>query len=699
MEQIKNLIFVSFILVIGATQTNPAAAKSELKSSQLHVYQVNKKVTDFPEKDDFSTPESTYAVISRVMASGERGKWRQISIKSLADRLSAENAEKTEVKPEIARQWLNARIIEVRIFREKNAVVLAELTRDSEFQGIDKRYLEYENGRWLNRGQDSASDTIDEARAESNAAFAYLLEKPTRPKIDDPHAYLKPFVEFLKNEAREPKTFVMKALAEHKITIMGEIHHRPRYWAFNSSLVTEPDFPKHIGTIYLELPSNDQELVDKFLAADECDTMPVIEMLRDNLWMGWPDQAMLDFFITVWMVNQNLETNERLRIVLVDMQRPWSKIEKRQDFGKYAVNRDKFMAENIINDMNEHPQENRNALFIVGVGHTSLNQKYFEGAPVMTAGWYLRQKLGPENIYAVFQHRCVQTNMGDVKGRLCMGLFESTFAAVGNKPMAFTLEKGPFGTEPYDADPDRPVSSKYKDGFDAYLYLGPLETEIFSPLIAGFYTDDFVKELERRSQVMYGKGWAEAYGLEKSNAASFINWMSNSWGKPRQKWQANILGPLDAWHRGGKDWRQAIEDEKLACAMQNPEEVVQAAEKIFEKIREADYDFFLDPNNKYSWQKFGISYMVHTDYPSFVKWICTTFKSNPIVSVEVGEVFIGKKEIIGKTGWPTVPYKLTLKDGRILEGELPFNYSADGKGGHWHGMEGIDWHLTEKDKK
>ena len=689
---------IAFLVLFWCVSPRVIAAgqKQQAHSAPLRVYEFNKWVRDFPEKEDFSTPEAAYAVINRLMASGNEGGWKRISVKELAGRLPPEDAKRKQVKPEVAEQWLNARIIEVRVFRGKGAVVLAELMQDKDNPRIDKRYLELENGRWLNKGQDSSAGSIEEARAQTNAKFAYMLERPSRPRIKDPEAYLRPFVEFLKNKAKEPKAFVMKALAKYKVTIIGEIHHRPRYWAFNSSLVTEPDFPRHIGTIYLELPSNDQELVDEFLATEDCNTAPVVEMLRDNLWMGWPDQPMLDFFITVWMANQDLPPERRIRIVLADMQRPWKKIGKRADWRKYDVDRDKFMADNILRDLDGHPQDNRNVLFIVGVGHTALNLEYFEGAPVMTAGWHLREKLGPENICAVFQHRCVQTNMGRVDGRLCLGLFESAFTAVGNKPMIFPLDTGPFGKEPYDADPDRPVSSTYKDGFNAYLYLGPLETEIFSPLIAGFYTDDFVKELERRFQLMYRKGWAEAYRQDKSDAESFMKWMGNSWGKPRRKWQADILGPSDAWRRGGKDWKQSIQDEKLVNVMENPEEVVEAAKQMFEKIRNADYDFFLDPNNRYSWQKFGISYMVHTDYPSFVKWLCTTFKENPIVSIELGKVFLGDKEIIRKTGWPTVPYKLTLKDGTVLKGDLAFRYIADGKGGHWHGMEGLDWHLQSK---
>ena len=175
------ICIMSLVLYVCISPKTPAASVAEQESSLLRVYEVNKRVCDFPDKEDFSTPETAYAVINRVMASGEQSKWRQISVKSLADRLSPTDAKVKDVKPEYAKVLLNARILEVRIFREQRAVVLAELMRDPNNPKIDKRSLELENGRWLNKGQGHSASSLEEARAETNAKFAYMLEKPSRP--------------------------------------------------------------------------------------------------------------------------------------------------------------------------------------------------------------------------------------------------------------------------------------------------------------------------------------------------------------------------------------------------------------------------------------------------------------------------------------------------------------------------------------
>jgi hypothetical protein len=677
-----------FCLVKAAVCDEP----SPKQSKQIQVYTINKKVSEFPVNEDFSTPEAAYATINRLGASGDLGFWRRVSTKELAQRMPVETGKKEPSKIKV-QEFMNAEILEVRVFDGTFAYVLAKLPYDWKTV-IDCRAFELEDGRWLNTGND-VFDSVEKAQRKFETMCEYRAKKPARGKIENPEEYLKPYVEFLKNNAGEPKSFVMKALAKNKIVIIGETHHRPLYWNFNFSLVSEPEFAKYIGTIYLELPSNDQELIDRFLAAKECNTEPVIRMLRDMLEMGWPDKPMLDFFAAVWKANQKLEPEQRIRIVLVDMERPWEKIQNREDWRTYDVDRDKYMADNILKDIRNHPEGKRNNLFIVGVGHTSLNFAFYGGHPLKTAGWYLREGLGQDKVFAIMQHRCVMTNMGQVDGRLCLGLFDSVFAALDNRPVAFMLEEGPFGKQMYDGEPDVPVWSKYRDGFNAYLYLGPLETESFSSLIPGFYTDDFFKEIERRYRLMYGKSWSESYNRQ-AGAKSFVEWMSGSggsWGQPR-KWRTE-LGPIDAW-KFGDNWEEETRREKRKFVLAHPEVIKTAAKNLFDAIKNADYEHHKDGSD---WQNFlpeGIDYQVHHHFDSWVRWVCKTFKENPIESVELGEVTKGQDEM------PAISYKVTLRDGRELKGILPFKYMP--RQGVWMGVQGIDWHLqfadsSESEKK
>lgn len=543
---------VSVGVVLCVTISASAAPASNPAADYMEVYPVNKQVRDFPAEEDLSKPETAYVAINRLMASGQQGQWQHLSIKEIAARLPAGNTPPKKVSPEDAATWLNATTLEVRIFKGLRAVVIARLTYPDGRVRFDLRSLRFDHqqGHWLNAGE-GITDSLEEARAIFARECARNIGQPARPKIDNPDAYLSQCVEFLKSQGREPRSAIMDLLARYRVVLMGEIHHRPRYWAFNASLVSDPAFADHVGVIFLELSANDQPHIDRFLAAPELDTQPAIEALRGMMVMGWPDQAMLDFLVTVWKTNKALPANRKIRIVLADMARPWSQIHQPKDMRLFNVDRNRFMADTVLGDLRAHQTDERAALFIVGLGHAMLDLQYFDGTPIASAGYYLQKELGRAKVTAIFPHTCVMTNVGQVSGRLGRGLFESAFKALDNKPIAFPLSTGPFSELPFDGFPDEPVANCYKDGYDTYLYLGPLENEVFSPLTEGFYTDEFVKEVDRRYRLSNGKGWAESTG-RKLDAQSFIRWMKRDWGRPRREWSAAKLGPLDAWRGKGQ---------------------------------------------------------------------------------------------------------------------------------------------------
>lgn len=138
--------------------------------------------------------------------------------------------------------------------------------------------------------------------------------------------------------------------------------------------------------------------------------------------------------------------------------------------------------------------------------------------------------------------------------------------------------------------------------------------------------------------------------------------------------------------------KEAVIRDKNAHAMDYAAEVRQAAAQLFEKIRTADYQSHLQKTARVD--PLAGYYQTYTRRDLLIEWICTTFSKNPIVKVELGNVFLSPEEINDKKNLPTVPYKITLKDGTRLEGNLPFEFCFLGDEPRWHGIEGIDWHLN-----
>lgn len=635
----------------------------------------------FPVGEDLSTPESAYATFNRLSARGD-ARWRDLTVERRRPKVPLSGTQST-ISAQLARELLEAEVVEVRIYRDSYAEVFARIG-----DSIDIRAFEREGGRWLNAGN-GVMGSLEEARGaflqvclSREAAAARDLRKP----ITDPAGHLQKFVGFLQNEGRDPREFVLDAVAKHPLVIIGELHHRPTYWAFSSSLVGDARFAEKVGTIYLELPENDQPLVEEFLAAPLLDTAPVVAVLRDMLEMGWPDQAMLDFFVAVWEANQPLPAGMRLRIVLVDMPRPWKQIKERNDWRKLDTDRDALMAKNLVRDRRKHRQDSRHALFITGATHALAGLQQPTGEWFKSAGWHLRQEPGADPVFVILQHRPVSSNMGQVGGRVALGLFDCAFAALEHKPVAFPLDHGPFGEELYDASLDHPTFSPYRDAAHAYLYLGRLEDEVFSPLIPGFYTAEHMQEIDRRYRLMNGgRPWHEIFRRKETSPEEFIAWMGKSWGQPRREWSAAKLGPIEAWQYGS-DWRKAMHEEALREAGVHPDTVRPQAERLFAAIRAADYA--LDWRQNDAWQHFlpeDTDYLAESGFNGWVDWVCREFGTDPIVGVELGP---GRTN---RAGFPSITYKLTRKSGSTLEGELPFDFDPATR--TWHGQRGLDWHL------
>lgn len=643
------------------------------------VYTVNRKVTDLPERENLSTPEAAYATINRLSASGEQAFWRRVSAPRLEERLPSGSG-KRAVSAKAARSWLEAEILEVHVWEKTNAVVIARTPDVGQGRVWDLRWLSKLNDQWLNEGNDGAA-SLEQARATVARGRAFREARrlrEARPPVADPEKHLRPFVEFLRREAADPHAFLLQALARHDLVILGEVHNRQRYWAFNTALARSPAFAENVGVVYLELPINDQPLMDRFLAAPKYDPTPVIDILRDLFEFGWPDQPTVDFCRTIWEINQSLPKERRIRIGLVDMARPWKEIQRRQDWAKHDVDRDEFMAAQIGRDRREHPQDPRHALFIVGYMHAMKNLRHPGGEPRASAGWHLCQAFGGTNLFAVFPHSPVMANRGGVDGRLALGLFETAFAALTNRPIAFPLGHGPFGELLFDASLDFPTMDSYRAGYDAFLYLGPLEDEIVSPLIPGFYTDDFAREVDRRCRLMNGRGLQDDPAIGEVSGAAITRMREVWWGQPRREWRA--LGPLDAWHHGS-DWKRRLSEDRHRNVLQDTSAIKREAGRLFDAIRKADYR---QPQNWRAFPSPEVEYTVHSDAPGWVLWVCQHFRTNPIVRVELGEVLLQADRR------PAVPYKVTLKNDTSLEGTLPFEWRSGSQ--RWEALEGLDWH-------
>ena len=79
MKVLIRFTLTSLVVLASVCQVAFGGPAESGQDDLVRVYEVNKKVSDFPEGEDFSTPEAAYAATNRLSASGDQGFWRKVS--------------------------------------------------------------------------------------------------------------------------------------------------------------------------------------------------------------------------------------------------------------------------------------------------------------------------------------------------------------------------------------------------------------------------------------------------------------------------------------------------------------------------------------------------------------------------------------------------------------------------------------------
>jgi hypothetical protein len=154
------------------------------------------------------------------------------------------------------------------------------------------------------------------------------------------------------------------------------------------------------------------------------------------------------------------------------------------------------------------------------------------------------------------------------------------------------------------------------------------------------------------------------------------------------------------WRRRGINPLISVPPRRVAYARSHPPdgegrapvvahsgEVREAALKLFEEIRGANYEHFLRGERGDEGAESSAAPASDNDrgWPLAGRTSSRTFSGCPIGSVWVGEVRIEEENR------PCVPYRLELSEGGVLAGDLAFEYLDLGRGRRWCPVTAIEW--------
>jgi hypothetical protein len=497
-------------------------------NSDFKTIQVNKKIKDFPNAIDLTSPLKAEISIDYLIITGRDSYWYKVNSERLKPFYSDTTVADSQVPENLKNRYLNSKIREIITYRDSVAWVISE-ENDSSFL---LRWLNLEHNKWVNDGEDGRksieaihqliSQNAEKALKKLRKVYAFSsLPKDTTS-----------FINYLKENGCDPIEFILDKLKKYKLVSFGEIHRRKASWSFLQNVAKDKRFPDETGAIFLELGSDKQGDIDKFMSNKNMDTELLLNIFRDYIISGWNDKDKFDFIKSIWLINKNLPSDKKIKILAVDTPRPFKTFMSRDDMKKNdsKYNRDEYMADTIYNYLISS-KDSRNSLFIVGTGHVCKASN--------SAGSILNKKM-PSATYSIFQHSPQVDNFVSIDKRLRHGIFDYAFYRAGDKPIAFEIKSSPFGKEPFDGLYYDGIGT-YQDNYDGYIFFGSLDNEPNGEILLDLYSDNFIKELDRRYQLQ-GSNLKDSWGLKDLSKKTVIEKVMSDHANTR--W-GNIIKPLN----------------------------------------------------------------------------------------------------------------------------------------------------------
>ncbi len=497
-QSMKKISFILFFFLLVSY------SYGQLNRDDFKTTVINKRVREFPLGIDLTTPLKSYLSREYVMASGKEGLWNEISTYQFSSIFDpkAPDKERTEAFKE---EVLDGMIAEMIVYKDSAAAIL---TYSDKIQGYYISLCRLEDGKWVNNGQDLGM-TLDACREriplmlEHSIDVTKVIEHLKKVPLDT-----QPFVDYVKKNGQTPDHFLLDALANHRIVIYGEYHRKGISWELLKKVIKKPSFLKTTGTVFMELPSRMQPVMDRFFEQQVIEKELLLQIFREEQPHGWWDKGEFEFLIALWELNKSVAASERLKVVLVDFQIPYSEIQNKEEFEQvFEMNRNLNMA-NVIERHVKETKDKRNHLFIVGCGHAYKSHvPGYASTPrgqkvELSAGAQLVERFSDKDVFTTFQHVLAGDNSGRSQSLIRDGLFDRALEEAGNNPVAFKLKGSPFGREPFDGIIEmkfNPLSGSYEDNFDGYIFLQPLKEEMHDYVLYEIFTDEFVEEMKRRA--------------------------------------------------------------------------------------------------------------------------------------------------------------------------------------------------------
>jgi hypothetical protein len=279
----------------------------------------------------------------------------------------------------------------------------------------------------------------------------------------DPESRLQQYIEVLQEKGQEPVSFILNRLDSVDLLIFDDAWHPGRdIFDFYQTLITRREFYNRVKYIFIEgFSVSKQPDIDAYFESNPEDQTLLYPVFQDDFsGHGWRLKTYFDLLHTIYTINKNLPQSERLSVIAVNAPTYWSEIATAYDlqlFRKSLMGNDYTMYRIILSAMDEFKLQKK-GIFLTNTRHAYKNIRDRQNNLFWNAGTFFHQRHQGKTYAIRFHHLTLSishekkppnTQAATTAGmekleykwiRMAHGLWDSAFAFMENKPLAFSLQ-------------------------------------------------------------------------------------------------------------------------------------------------------------------------------------------------------------------------------------------------------------------
>lgn len=140
------LLLLSWFIIVNAN--------GQPSDSLFKTISVNKRVKEFPDTFDLSSPLKSFVTLKYILLNGKEGLQWKVCPADKRSMLPDSTAADADVPQSVRELHLNTMILEIVFYKDSIALIMSQLTGDNGESFYSVRNFHTEEGKWVVNGED-----------------------------------------------------------------------------------------------------------------------------------------------------------------------------------------------------------------------------------------------------------------------------------------------------------------------------------------------------------------------------------------------------------------------------------------------------------------------------------------------------------------------------------------------------------------